>query len=210
MSQINPPVVFSPENEPYLGGLQVLNFDLSIPRALKVHAEIGPKTLEQSLTPVQKAATEIIPQGVSIALSVRELVRQAYLYSAAILLRPLVERTGMIQYLVMHPEAVEAWHSGWPRKSQPEFKALVSLMMPDSSTDEHELTKDILHKLIHSDPKGAIFNMFSMGDGSFANASGKILQQPEKAEAICVLACHCLRWLTATSVLVFGHEKYTI
>ena len=210
MPESIPPAVFTPDNEPYLGGTQVHNFDLSIPRALRVHAEIGPRTFAQSLTPIQKAAVEIIPQGVSIALSIRELVRQAYLYSAAILLRPLVERTGMIQYLAMHPEAVNSWHTGWSRKSQPEFKTLVALVMPDASTVEHELTKDMLHKLMHSDPKGALFNMFTTADGSFAHASGKLLGQPEKAEVVCVLACHCLRRLTATSVLVFGHEKYAV
>jgi len=69
MSETSPPAIFLPHNEPYLCGTQVRNFDLSIPRALKVHAEIGPRTFGQSLTPIQKAAVEIIPQGVSIALS---------------------------------------------------------------------------------------------------------------------------------------------
>jgi len=210
MPDRDPPSVYLPDNEPYLGCELVRTFDLSIPRAMKVHVDIGQKTFGRSLTPVQRAAAEIIPQGVGIALSVRELVRQAYLYSAAILLRPLVERTGMVQYLTMHPEAVDAWHAGWPRKSQPEFKELVELVMPDASAQEHDLTKEILHKLVHSDPKGALFNMFTRADGSFAFASGKILEQPEKADVICLLACHCLRRLTATSVFIFGHESYAV
>jgi len=205
-----PPAVYTPDNEPYLGCELVHLLDLTIPRAMKVHAEIGPKTFESSLTPIQRAAAEIIPQGVGIALSIRELIRQAYLYSAAILLRPLVERTGMIQYLTMHPEAVTAWHAGWPRKSQPEFKDLLALVMPDASAQEHELTKDILHKLVHSDPQSALFNMFARPDGSLAFASGKLLGQPKQADAICVLACVCLRRLTATSVFIFGHEKYAV
>ena len=97
----------------------------TITRAMQVHAEVGRRTFELSLSPLQAAAAEIIPQGVSIVLSMRELIRQAYLYSAAVLMRPLVERTGMIQYLVMQPVAVTAWHAGWPRKSQPDFQALV-------------------------------------------------------------------------------------
>jgi len=76
--------------------------------------------------------------------------------------------------------------------------------MPDGSSSEHELTIEILHKLVHPDPKGAPFNMFRVSDGSLAYASGKELDQPKKADAIAVLADHCLRRLTAVSVLLFG------
>src|SRR5258706_2133979 len=123
--------VYLPHNEPYLGSKSLLAFDLAIPRAMQVHAAIGPKTFSGELSPLQRCATEIIPQGVSIALSIRELIRQAYLFSAAILMRPLVERTGLMQHLVTYPSAVAAWHTGWPRKGQPTFDALFALVMPD-------------------------------------------------------------------------------
>src|SRR5437588_243316 len=116
--------VYLPHNEPYLGRKSLLAFDLAIPRAMQVHAVIGPKTFSGKLSPLQRCATEIIPQGVSIALSIRELIRQAYLFSAAILMRPLVERTGLMQHLITYPEAVEAWYAGWPRTAQPAFATL--------------------------------------------------------------------------------------
>lgn len=116
--------VFLPENEPYLGNKSLLEFDLAIPRAMQVHTAIGQKTFVNQLSPLQRCATEIIPQGVSISLSIRELIRQAYLFSALILMRPLVERTGLMQYLVTYPHAVDAWHAGWPRQAQPSFDAL--------------------------------------------------------------------------------------
>ena len=75
---------------------------------MAVHRRLAARTYATDLTPLQIAATEIIPQGVSIALSMRELIRQAYLFSAGILMRPLVERTGMIYYLQKNPEAVTA------------------------------------------------------------------------------------------------------
>ena len=201
------PAVFTPDNEPYLGNYRLHAFDLTISRAMQIHTEVGARTFATSLTPLQAAATEIIPQGVSIALSIRELIRQAYLYSAAVLVRPLVERTGMIQFLAMHPEAVSAWHAGWPRKSQPEFKELVALVMPRSSTEENEITRQVLHKLIHSDPEGSRLNMFSRPDGSPAFASGKELTQWKKAETISAMSCQCLRLLTATSVALLGQEQ---
>ncbi len=207
MAEHVPEPVYLPGNEPYLGVEGVYDFDLAIPRAMAVHADIGKATFAANLSPLQLAATVIIPQGVSLALSVRELIRQAYLYPAAILLRPLVERTGMIQHLAMHPASLEAWQRGWPRKSQPSFTKLIELVMPDGSSSEHKLTTEILHKLVHTDPKGAPFNTFSLPDGSLAYAAGKELSQPKKAEAIALLASHCLRRLTATSVLCFGQRQ---
>lgn len=84
MREQTPPPIYLPHNEPYLGNKWLLAFDQAIPPALEIHAKIGKRTFANSLTPLQVAATEIIPQGVSIALSIRELVRQGYLYSAAI------------------------------------------------------------------------------------------------------------------------------
>src|SRR3954469_4264154 len=125
MKKIDVPSIYLPHNEPYLGNGSLLAFDLAIPRAIEIHAAIGQLTFSQELSPLQRCASEIIPQGVSIALSIRELIRQAYLFSAAILMRPLVERTGLIQHLVMNPASVDAWHSGWSRGDQPEFAKLL-------------------------------------------------------------------------------------
>jgi len=51
---------------------------------MRTHTEVASRTFAGSLTPLQATETEIVPQGVSIALSIRELLRQAYLYSAGI------------------------------------------------------------------------------------------------------------------------------
>lgn len=198
--------IFTPDNEPYLGCESLLDFDRDIPKALQIHAAIGPKTFGKSLTPLQGCATEIIPQGISIALSIRELIRQAYLFSAAVLMRPLVERTGLMQYLTMNPSAVESWHSGWPRKAQPTFEVLLTLVLPDASADHKSQIGSLLHKVVHTDPKSALFNMFRREDGSLAFASGKILTRPDSADAIAGLGVICLRRLTALSAYVFDHD----
>lgn len=197
--------VYLPGNEPYLGSKSLLAFDLAIPRAMEVHGAIGPMTFSAQLAPLQRCATEIIPQGISVALSIRELIRQAYLFSAAILMRPLVERTGLIQYLVAYPHAVEAWHVGWPRKAQPTFDTLFALVMPGASVEHREQITSLMHKLVHTDPKSALFNMFRRDNGSLAFASGKVLSRPDSADVIADLAHHCLRRLTATSAFVFRY-----
>ena len=114
--------VYLPHNEPYLGDSELLAFDQIIPLAMAVNSSLAARTFDGNLTGLQVAATEIIPQGVSIALSIRELIRQAYLYSAAILIRPLIDRAGTICWLRDHETALVSWRNGWPRKDQPPFE----------------------------------------------------------------------------------------
>src|SRR5712692_7773187 len=144
--------VYLPHNEPYLGQPHLLAFDQAIPDAMRANLEVARRTFVKPLAPLQIAATEIVPQGISLALSIRELIRQAYLYSAAILIRPLIERTGTIYYLQAHLDAVEAWRSGWPRRSRPSFDALLTVLHPRAASDSQDAFRTMLHKLVHSDP----------------------------------------------------------
>ena len=171
---------------------------------MAVHRHLSARTYATDLTPLQLAATEIIPQGVSIALGMRELIRQGYLFSAGILMRPLVERTGMIYYLHDNPAAVTFWHDGWPRKSQPNFDKLLDLILPSDSDEERKATLELLHKLVHSDPKSAGFNSTTRSDGLRAYAAGKELNEPIKADAISAFATRCLDRLTKISVKILG------
>ena len=198
--------VYLPSNEPYLGSKSLLAFDQAIPRAMNVHLAIAPNSFSPTLTPLQRCAVEIVPQGLSIALSIRELIRQAYLFSAAILMRPLIERTGLMQHLVTYPAAVSAWHAGWPRKEQPPFGELFALIMPDASVAHREQVVSLMHKLVHIDPKSSLFNTIRRDDGSLAFASGKNLSELAQAEVIADLANICLRRLTAISAFVFEYE----
>ncbi|MEO6976078.1 MAG: hypothetical protein ABI144_09455 [Gallionella sp.] len=200
----SPCPIFLPDNEPYLGSELLKLFDITITNSMAVHRRLGARTYATDLTPLQVAATEIIPQGVSIALSMRELIRQAYLFSAGILMRPLVERTGMIYYLQKNPGAVTAWHNGWPRKSQPTFDELLDLVMPSTSDEERKATRELLHKLVHSDPISASYNSTIRSDGLRASSAGKELNEPIKADAISAFATRCLDSLTKISIKILG------
>jgi len=92
-------LVFTPENEPYLGRQSVFHFDQVIISCLEANAEIAAYTHKNELNDLQKAACQIIPQGINLALSIREMVRQGYLFAAAVLMRPLIERAAIISYL---------------------------------------------------------------------------------------------------------------
>ncbi|TDK63701.1 hypothetical protein [Sapientia aquatica] len=197
-------LIFSPDNEPYLGSQLLKLFDDTIVKSMAVHRQLGARTYAADLSQLQIAATEIIPQGVSIALSMRELIRQGYLFSAGILMRPLVERAGMIYYLHKYPEAVRSWHDGWPRKTQPTFDKLLDLIMPSTCDEERKETLEILNKLVHSDPKTASYNSTTRSDGLCASAAGKELNEPIKADAISAFATRCLDRLTSISIQILG------
>src|SRR5450759_4218689 len=105
------PAVFTPDNEPYLGLQSVLWFDRIIVWALESNHQVAAYTHSHrsDLSPLQRAGCQITPQGVNIALSIRELVRQGYLFPAMVLMRPLIERAAVISYLALNPRAVSLW-----------------------------------------------------------------------------------------------------
>jgi hypothetical protein len=187
------PPVFLPHNEPYLGHPTVLEFDQAIPPAMEINARLGQGTFGRPLSPLQQAVGEIVPQAVSIALSIRELIRQGYLFSGALLLRPLIERVGTVEYLRVHPEAVEAWHAGWPRKEQPCFQELLEATTQAQTADDEGLKQfaSVLHKLIHPDPTGSHWNMILHEKGP-AFSSGKILDNPDLCDFVAMAACRFL------------------
>ena len=91
-------------------------FDREIPFSLWVSSHIAAHTRDnrERLTDLQHAACQIVPQGINLALSIRELIRQGYLFAALVLIRPLIERAAIISYIHDHPEAIEVWKGGWP------------------------------------------------------------------------------------------------
>jgi hypothetical protein len=92
-------VVFTPDNEPYLGLKSLYVLDVLISAALKENSRIAPKSQTTSLSEHQKMASQVIPQALSIALSIRELIRQGYLFGGHVLVRSLAERSTILLYL---------------------------------------------------------------------------------------------------------------
>jgi len=207
MIQGQPPI-FLPHNEPYLGHPTLLEFDQAIPPAIRTHIHLSQGTFDRDLSPLEQATAQLIPQTVSIALSIRELIRQGYLFSAALLLRPLIERVGLVEYLRVHPEAVQSWHSGWPRCGQPSLQTLLEITSQNKarSADDLHFFSNVLHKLIHPDPAGALWNMITREDGKPAFSSGKILHDPELCDFVSVTGSRFLSLVTRIAEDIFGSE----
>lgn len=109
------PIVFTPDNEPYLGRNLLFHFDQIISSAMEQNAVTAPTSHGRSLTDHQRMACQVIPQALSIMLSIRELIRQGYLFGAHVLVRALVERATILLYLHLYPDEIERWNRGWHR-----------------------------------------------------------------------------------------------
>jgi len=203
------PPVFLPHNEPYLGEAALLEFDHAIPPAMRINLRLAQGTFDRTLSPVEQAAAQLVPQAVSIALSIRELIRQGYLFSSALLLRPLIERVGLLEYLRVHPDAVQAWHDGWPRREQPSLQTLLETASQSevSSAEDLRYFANVLHKLVHPDPTGALWNMITRQDGKPAFSSGKILDDPALCDFVSVTGSRFLSLAIRIAEKIFGGDQ---
>ena len=186
------PSVFTPDNEPYLGLESLLWFDRIICWSMESNQKIASWTREKAslLTPLQRAACQIIPQGISIALSIRELIRQGYLFSALILMRPLIERAATVSYLDINPEAVSLWKNGWLYSKRPGLADRMASMAGGVPVNEAKNIVNAHNSMVHGDPLSCYHNLVVLPDGDVGYASGKILNNPDLCGDI-AMECQC-------------------
>ena len=103
-----PPVHFTPGDEPYIGRKALYVLDVLISSALELSGRIAQETRKPDNSSLQRAAAQIVPQGLNLALGIRELVRQGHLFSSTVLLRSLVERAAIISYLYHKARSITA------------------------------------------------------------------------------------------------------
>ena len=117
-------IIFTPDDEPYLGLEEVKALDDAIVATMNEIERARPFTAGD-LNTYQKAATLLVPSGVSLCLSVRELIRQCYLHGALTLLRPILERVVTIQYIRRFPDSHKIWKNGWKYKERPKLYEMI-------------------------------------------------------------------------------------
>lgn len=205
----NIPAIFTPDNEPYLGRPTLFAFDNLIPFSLWVNQAIAAYTHSQtsSLTSLQLAASQIIPQGISIALSIRELIRQAYLFSALILVRPLIERAAVISYLALHPESLPLWHEGWQHGKRPSLPTMLQAMNQEVDVETaREICRHFNH-IVHGDPIGAKSNIVSLSEGRPGYSVSKMTNNPQLCDEISIQGHSFLTVLTGRAISCFPEVK---
>lgn len=203
------PVVFTPDNEPYLGRNLLFHFDQSISSAMEQNAATAPQSHDRALTDQQRMACQVIPQALSIMLSIRELIRQGYLFGAHVLVRSLVERAAILLYLDLHPEEIEKWNRGWHAGDAPSlskmFDAIQKKQQRDAPVPGRDLTAS-MNTLLHAKPDSAPWNLVSMGEGKLGHAVSKILNRPDLCDDLCA---NVIPWVVVVQGMMaayFAHE----
>lgn len=207
MSRDDPPAVFSPDNEPYLGRTPLFVLDQLIPSALELHGRVAAKTHEGKLNALQVAACQLIPQGVSLALTIREMIRQGYLFGAAVLIRPLIERAAIISYLIDHPESLDEWEAGWRHRKRPSLRKMLRSLQPEIAHDQLKEITDQLNHLVHGDPMGAEWNLVETPGGGLGYSVGRIVDEPRFADWLCDQTISWLVVLTGRAASLFPHLR---
>jgi hypothetical protein len=110
----------NPIQGPCLGRETLFLFDNVIIGAMEVNQRTAAWIHGKALTQLQRVGCQILPNGFSIALSIRELVRSGHLFSTEVLLRPLIERVAVISHLMeIGDNALDLWERGWRRRAIP-------------------------------------------------------------------------------------------
>ncbi|EAR08898.1 hypothetical protein [Reinekea blandensis] len=198
-------VIYTPDNEPYLGNELLYHFDQLISCCLEINAKLAPLSHTLELTELQEMASQTIPQSISLALSIREMIRQGYLFGAHVLKRSLIERVMILLYLHHFPEKIHLWVEGWPHKKSPSLaKMFEEINRKESVGPElkgYELTAP-LNSLVHGKPDSAPWNSVLMGDGKYGHAPSKITNNPELCNELCA---DVLPWLTIITSMMCAY-----
>ncbi|KWS34970.1 hypothetical protein AL065_12930 [Pseudomonas amygdali pv. ulmi] len=76
MESVHTPIIFTPDNEPYLGRLLLYHLDQIIIATVELNAKKVPLSYGQRLDNHQKMACQLIAQSLHLTLSIRELLRE--------------------------------------------------------------------------------------------------------------------------------------
>jgi hypothetical protein len=76
--------IFTPGNEPYLGRELLFQFDNLISSCLALNSKYAPMSHSRPLSGLQRALCILVPQTITLALSIRELIRQGYLFGVGV------------------------------------------------------------------------------------------------------------------------------
>lgn len=189
------PVTFTPGNEPYLGRTMLHHFDILISAVLEQNSKTAPSSHGKSLSDQQKMACQVIAQSLSITLSIRELIRQGYLFGAHVLLRSLVERATIFLYIHLVPTEIEKWNRGWQHRDAPGLAKMFEEIQRRQQRPEFVKGSDLtvqMNSLIHGRPDSAPWNLISLSGDGVGHAVSKILNRPELCDELCV---NVIPWL---------------
>jgi hypothetical protein len=130
-----------------------------------------------------------IAQALSLALSIRELIRQGYLFGGHVLVRPFVERGAILLYLHLYPDDIGIWNRGWTNKEAPGLALMLDRIQsakraPDDIVRGSDLTAS-MNNLLHAKPGSAQWNLIPLREDCHGHAVSKILNRPDLCDDLC-------------------------
>ncbi len=201
----NIPIIFTPDNEPYLGRELLYQFDQIITSCLKINENVARLTHNIKFSDHQNAASILIPQSISLILSLRELIRQGYLLGAKTLVRPIIERGAILLYLHLIPSEIILWNEGWIYGKAPGLvtmmKKIVGSIDSQKEFDFKNITADF-NAIIHGAPDSALYSTVPMSDGRPGFTSSKSLNVPELCDSICA---DIIPWITIIQSMMIAY-----
>jgi hypothetical protein len=153
------------------------------------------------MSDLQRAAAQIVPQGINLALAIRELLRQGHLFSGAVLLRSLVERAAIISYLYRKPDALLLWNEGWKHGERPSLPKMLSETHPDRDIEGAKKVCETLNHLVHGDPYSSEFNIVALDEDAWGYAVGRLLDNPHLCDFVCD---QTISWLSVLAGIAGG------
>jgi hypothetical protein len=204
-------IIFTPDDEPYLGRELLFHYDQLISAAMKQNSTTAPTTHNLNLTDLQRMACQVIAQAISIMLSIRELIRQGYLFGAHVLVRAFVERAVILLYLHHYPEKVSHWKDGWhSRAGAPSLARMLDEIQikqgPEIPFRGRDFTES-MNSLLHAKPDSAPWNLISMDNEELGHASSKILERPELCDDLCR---NILPWIVVIQAMMVAYFPPTL
>ena len=198
-------VIFTPDDEPYLGREDVNRLDLMVPAMLGAWQAIEEAVSKRKLSLLEAACVGLFPSTISLALSVRELVRQGYLHGAMVLVRPILERAITAAYLEVAPESQKVWVDGWNYTKRPKSKLMLEVLRRKG----YPLSPDLLaefNSLVHGDPFGTL-NLARTNGEAIRFMISKDLSNIKDCDTACGYACIGLGMVSSVSIKAFFENR---
>lgn len=182
----------TPRNEPYIGRELLLHYDKMLVLcfdSLKLLPELSTKNVHKigKLSDHQKMAIQVINQSLNLAASIRELIRQGYLFGGLVLERSFVERIMILLYLHENPKEIKVWNNGWNGNfSTPKpLKAPSLAKMTDIvGKGKFKGITDSYNDLIHGKPASLAHGLIVEDNGYRASPS-KTNSNPHDCDRLC-------------------------
>jgi hypothetical protein len=110
---------------------------------------------------VQNASIPVLAGSYSILFAIEDLMKNNHLFAAELLLRPLLERVGLLYHFQESDESVARWERGWEHKEpgRPSITTLIECIPAFKASESEPYRKVLLkrlHALVHPDPIGSL------------------------------------------------------